>query len=239
MPLGWSFPRPTAPIPTPSCADQRSCVHAREIPQRPSSGPGTLPVLSRRPATLPTARPFRPVVHRSASLNPEYRARPWRSPAAATFSRILNNSAKPSLRTPKSLQPKFGRKSIAIRSVTRYRGHQAMVASTATLQPTWPSGLALVANESSCRPLPAATEDSPPLSERPLSRPTCGRSRIRECFTYGSVRGAARKGGPYRDPPAKPSRKCDGNSVGNNSAIPSFNDRSNRKRNYWAKRDTE
>jgi translation elongation factor EF-G len=23
---------------------------------------------------------------------------------------------------------------------------------------------------------------------------------MRECFTYGSVRGAARKGGPYRDP---------------------------------------
>ena len=33
-------------------------------------------------------------------------------------------------------------------------------------------GQALVANESSCRPLPSATEDSSPLSERPFSRST-------------------------------------------------------------------
>ncbi len=37
-------------------------------------------------------------------------------------------------------------------------------------------------------------------SQRPISRPTQSRSRMREYFTYGSVRGAAGNGGPYRDP---------------------------------------
>jgi len=29
---------------------------------------------------------------------------------------------------------------------------------------------------------------------------------MRECFTYGSVRGVAGNGGPYRDPQAAPKR---------------------------------
>jgi len=87
----------------------------------------------------------------------------------------------------------------------RCRGHQALAPPTATTQSTWPSSMALVANEPSCRSLPTAAKDPPPLSERPFSRSTCGKSRMRECFTYGSVRGAAGNGGPYRDPLRSPS----------------------------------
>jgi hypothetical protein len=54
-----------------------------------------------------------------------------------------------------------------------------MVASTAPSQSTWPSRLALNANETSGRSLPTATEDSPSLSKGPFSRSTSGKSRMR------------------------------------------------------------
>jgi hypothetical protein len=71
-----------------------------------------------------------------------------------------------------------------------------MVASTASSQSTWPRRVALDANETSGRPISTATEDPPSLSKRPFSRSTSGKSRMREYFTYGSVRGAAGNGGP-------------------------------------------
>jgi hypothetical protein len=52
-----------------------------------------------------------------------------------------------------------------------------------------------------------ATEDPSSVSERPISRSTSGKSRMREFFTYGSVRGAAGNGRPYRDPPILPQRE--------------------------------
>ncbi len=79
-----------------------------------------------------------------------------------------------------------------------------MVTTTAPSQSTWPSGLALVANSPSSHSLSTAAKDPPPLSERPFSRSTCGKSRMREFFTYGSVRGATGNGRPY---PRSP-RRC-------------------------------
>ena len=73
---------------------------------------------------------------------------------------------------------------------------------------------ALVANEPSCRSLPTADKDPPPQSERPFSRSTCGKSRMRECFTYGSVWGATGNGRPYRDPRRTPTSPIFASSPG-------------------------
>jgi hypothetical protein len=82
----------------------------------------------------------------------------------------------------------------------RDRTHQALATSTAPTQSTRPCRLVMVPHDTSCRSLPTEVKDPTSVSERPLSRSTSGKSRTREYFTYGSVRGAAGNGCPYRAP---------------------------------------
>jgi len=66
-------------------------------------------------------------------------------------------------------------------------------------KPTRPVPLDLVSDGSSEQEAFAAGPHPASLPRNPFSRPTRRRSRMREYFTYGSVRGAAGNGGPYRD----------------------------------------
>ena len=81
----------------------------------------------------------------------------------------------------------------------RQGDHEALASPTSTSQPARQVTLAVVSGASADPQVSAKPAYHSSPSKHPASRPTQSRSRMREYFTYGSVRGAAGNGGPYRD----------------------------------------